>query len=89
MRGSELTEVMAVVVDHLVNAQESTSGLKRAMETVVAMTGQFNGKDVTTYLEAFKDETLMRNVLEEKWLSVFPQVVMPSIHVDVLKMQAD
>ena len=35
MRGSELADVMAVALDHLVNARESSVGLDRAIETIV------------------------------------------------------
>ena len=72
MRGSELTEAMAVDVDCLVNACESISGLDKAVETVVGMIGRFNGKDVTNYLEAFKAEMLMRDVPDDRQLSAFP-----------------
>ena len=41
MRGSELAEAMVVVVDRLVHAQESTSGLDKAMEAIVGMAGRF------------------------------------------------
>mgnify|MGYP000244004130 CR=1 FL=1 len=54
MRGSELTEAMAVDVDRLVNARESSAGLDRAIEMIVDMVGRFNEKDATRYLEAYK-----------------------------------
>ena len=87
MRGNELAEVMAVIVDCLVNARESTNGLYKSVETILGMTGRFNGKDVMNYLEAFKAKMLMRDVFQR--LSAFLGVVMPSIHVEVLEMQAD
>ena len=89
MRGSELAEAMVVVVDRLVNARESTSGLDRVVETIVGMTGRFNRKNIMNYLEAFKAEMLMRDVPDDRQLSAFPRVVIPSTHTEVLEMQAD
>ena len=86
MRDSELVEAMAVVVNRLVNARESTSGLDRAVDMVVDMTGRLNGKDVTNYLEAFKAKMLMRDVPEDTQLSAFTRVATPSIHAEVLEI---
>ena len=63
---------MLKAVDHLVNTCESTSGLDRDVETVVGTTCRFNGKDVTNYLETFKAEMLMRDVLDDRRLFAFP-----------------
>ena len=62
---------MAMVVGRLVDARERASGLDRAIETVVGTTRRFIGKDVTNYLEAFKAEMLMRDIPNDKRLSVF------------------
>ena len=51
--------------------------------------GQFNGKDVTSYLETYRAEMLMRNIPEDRQLSGFPRVVTPSTHAEVLEVQAD
>ena len=53
MRGSELAEAMAPVVDRIVNVREGTSALDRAIEAIVSTIGQFGGKDATRYLEAY------------------------------------
>ena len=42
MRETELTEAMAVAVDCLMNARESTSTLNRVVETIVDTIGRFN-----------------------------------------------
>ena len=52
MRGSELAEAMAVVVDRLVSAREGVNALDRAIEATVDKIGRFSGKDATSYLEA-------------------------------------
>ena len=72
MRGSKVLGAMMVVVDRLVNAWEKVNGFDRTIETTVDMMGQFNGKDVSTYLEAYKAEMLMRDIPEDMRLSGFP-----------------
>ena len=89
MRGGELAEAMAAAVDRLVNAREGINGLDRAIETVVNTMGRFNGRDSTSYLDAYKAEMLMRNIPEDRRLTGFPRVVTPSIHTEVLEIQAD
>ena len=71
MRGSEVAEVMAVAVDRIVNAREGVGSLDRAIETIVGTTGRFNGKEVLTYLEAYKAKMLMRDIPADRWLSGF------------------
>ena len=61
MRGGELAEAMAVAVHCLVNTQESSSGLERALEMIVGMIDRFNGKEVTNYMESYKAEMLMQD----------------------------
>ena len=48
MRGGELAKAMTVAVNRMLNAQESSAGLIRAIETMVGTMGRFNGKDVTS-----------------------------------------
>ena len=86
MRGSELTKVIAVAVDRIVNSWEGTSTLDRAIEATVGMIGRFNGKDVTSYLEAYRAKMIMRDILVDRQLPGFPQVVTPSIHMEVLEV---
>ena len=45
MRGSDLAEAMASVVDRIVSAREGTGALDRAIEAVVGTIGRFSGKD--------------------------------------------
>mgnify|MGYP006970537588 CR=1 FL=1 len=69
------------------NAREGTGTLNRDIEAIVEMIGRFSGKDVMQYLEAYRAEMIMRDILEEWWLSGFLRVVMLSIHVEVLEVQ--
>ena len=66
MRRSELAEAMVVPVDRLMNALEGKSALDRAVESIVIAIGQFNGKDTTSYLETYKTEMMMRDILEDR-----------------------
>ena len=71
MRGSKLAEAMAVAVDRLVSAREGVSALDRAIEATIDKIGRFSGKDVTSYLEVYKSEMQMRNILEDRQLTAF------------------
>ena len=88
MRGSELAEAMAVVVDCLVSAREGASALDWAIEATISKIGRFGGKDATSYLEAYKSEMQMRDIPEDSRLAGFPRVVTPLIHAEVVEIQA-
>ena len=75
MRGSELVEARAIVVDRLLNARESSTGLNRAIENIVGMKSQFNGKEVSSYLETYRAKMVMRDIPEERRLGNFDRVV--------------
>ena len=47
MRGSELAEVMVVVVNCIVSARDGMGTLDRAIEGIVGTIGRFNGKYMT------------------------------------------
>ena len=88
MRGSELAEVMAVAVVRMVSAREGASALDRVIEATIGKIGRFDGKDATSYLEAYKSEMQMRNIPENRRLARFPRVVTPQIHTEMVEIQA-
>ena len=88
MRGSELAEAMASVIDRIVSAREGTSTLDRAIDAVVSTIGRFSGKDATSYLEAYRAEMVMRDIPEDRRLAGFPRVAMLGIHAEVLVVRA-
>ena len=89
MRVSDIAEAMASAVDRIVNAREGTGALDRAIEAVVGTIGWFSGKDATKYLASYGAKILMRDILEERCLTGFPRVAMPSIHAEVLEVRAE
>ena len=62
MTHGELVQAMAMVVDHLLNAEENSAGLDSSIETIVDTLGQFNGKDFMSYLEAYMAEMVTRDI---------------------------
>ena len=75
MRGSDLTEDMTWTMDRIVSAREGTGAVDRAIEAVVGTIGRFGEKNTTRYLEAYRAEMIMRDILVDRWLSRFPRVV--------------
>ena len=54
MSGRELAKTMATAIDHILIAREGTGTLDMVIEAIVGMIDWFNGKDVTSYLEAYQ-----------------------------------
>ena len=88
MRGTKLAEAMVAVVDCLVNAREGTGTIDRAIESIAGAIERFGGKNATRFVEAYRFEMVMRDILVDKRLSVFSRVVSLSIHAEVLEVQA-
>ena len=88
MRGSELAEAMAVVVDRLVSDREGASALDLAIEATVGKIARFGGRDATSYLEAYKSEMQMRDIAEDRQLAGFPRVITPNIHAEMVVIHA-
>jgi hypothetical protein len=78
---------MASAVDRKVSAREGAGALDRAIEAVVGSIGQFGGKNATSYLEAYRDEMVMRDIPEDRRLSGFPRMATPGVHADVLEVR--
>jgi hypothetical protein len=89
MRGAGLAEAMASAVDRIVSAREDANALDRAIEAVVGTIGRFGGKNATSYLEAYRAEMVMRDIPEDRRLSGFPRVAVPSIHAEVLEVREE
>jgi hypothetical protein len=80
---------MALTVYRIVNACKGASALDRAIEAIVGMIGRFDGKDATSYLEAYQAKMVMRNIPKDMLLAGFPRMAMSGIHAEVLKVRAD
>ena len=89
MKGSELAEAVASIVDRIVSAREGTSALDRAIAAIVGTIGRFGGKDATSYLEAYQAEMVMRDIPVDRRLAGFPRVAMSGIHAEVLEVCAE
>ena len=87
MRGTKLAKAMEATIHRLVNSCEGTGTLDRAIETIVGTIARFEGKNATSYLEPYRAKMIMRDILEDRRRPIFPRVVTPSIHAEVLKMQ--
>ena len=89
MNGEDLATMMVAAMDRMMQERDNTTGLDRAIETVVGTMGRFDGKDVSRYLEGYRAEMLMRDVTAAKRLNSFARVVTPSLYGEILEMIAE
>ena len=55
---------------------------------IVSRISRFNRKDVTSYLEAYRAEMIMRDIPKDSRMSGFPWVVTSSIDTELFEVQA-
>jgi hypothetical protein len=89
MRGADLAEAMASVVDRIMSTREGVVALDKAIEAVISNIGRFYGKNATSYLEAYRAEMVMRDIPEDRRLSGFPRVATPGVHAEVLAVREE
>ena len=53
---------MVVSVDHMVSAREGTDALDRAIESIVSTIGRFGGNNVTSYLDTYQVNMIIRDM---------------------------
>ena len=75
----------------MLQKRENMLDVDRALETIIGTTGRFNEfqKYVSCYLEAFEAEMLMRGILEVRKLIGLSKLVVLSLHLEILELQAE
>ena len=51
MNEEDLATMMVAAMDRMMQEQDNTMGLDRAIETVIGTMGRFDGNDISRYLE--------------------------------------
>ena len=61
--------------------------VEKVVDRIVEIMGQFNGRNITEFLDAYKREMIQRNIYEARQISSFKRVVANNVQRWVIELQ--
>ena len=62
---------MMAIFEQMMRCRDNNASVEKAVEHIVEVAGQFNGRNITEFLDAYKKEMNQRNVAEACQISSF------------------
>ena len=78
---------MMLIVEEMMRSQDNNASVEKAVDRVVALEGQFDGRNITKFLDAYRREMNQRDVSEARQISSFKRVVSNNIQRRVIELQ--
>ena len=80
-------ERMMAIVEQMMSSWDNDASVEKIVERVVEIEGQFDGRNITKFLDAYKREMNQRDVSEARPISCFKRVVTNNIRRRVIELQ--
>ena len=80
-------ERMRVIFKQMIRSQDNNTSVEKVVGRVVEVVGQFYGRNITEFLDAYKREINQRDVSEVRQISSFKRVVINNIQRRVIELQ--
>ena len=80
-------ERMMLIVEQMMRSRDNDASVEKAVDRVVELEGQFDGRNVTKFLDAYKREMNQRDVSEARQIASFKRVVANNIQRRVIELQ--
>ena len=68
---AEELERMMVIVKQMMRSRDNNASVDKAVDRTVEVMGQFNGRNITEFLDAYKREMVQRDVTAARQISSF------------------
>ena len=80
-------ERMMVIFEQMMRCQDNDTNVGKAIDRIMEVVGQFNGRNITEFLDAYKREMNQRDVSEAHQILSFKRVVANNIQRRVIELQ--
>ena len=80
-------ERMMLIVEQMMRSRDNDASVEKAVDRVVELEGQFDGRNITKFLDAYKREMNQRDVSEARQITSFKRVVANNIQRRVIELQ--
>ena len=68
-------ERMIVIVEQMMRSRDNDASMEKAVVCIVETEGQFDGRNITKFLDTYKREMNQRDVSEARQITSFKRVV--------------
>ena len=80
-------ERMMLIVEQMMRSRDNDASMEKAIDRVVELEGQFDGRNVTKFLDTYRREMNQRDVSEARQITTFKRVVAYSVQRRVIELQ--
>ena len=80
-------ERMMVIVKQMMRSRDNDASVEKVVDRVIESKGQFDGRNITKFLDAYKREMNQRDVSEARQITSFKRVVANNIQRRVINLQ--
>ena len=80
-------ERMMVIVKQMMRSQDNDASVEKVVDRIVEIEGQFDGRNITKFLDTYKRVMNQRDVFEARQISSFKRVVTNNIQRTVIELQ--
>ena len=82
----EFERIMAIV-EQMMRSRDNDARVEKVVDRVVETEGQFDGRNITKFLDAYKREMNQRDVSEARQITSFKRVAANNIQRRVIELQ--
>ena len=78
---------MMLIVEQMMRARDNDTSVEKAVDCVVELKGQIDGRIVTKFLDTYRREMNQRDVSEAREIASFKRVVANNVQRRVIELQ--
>ena len=80
-------ERMMIIFEQMMRSRDNDASVEKAVNRVVEVEGQFDGRNITKFLDVYKREMNQRDVSEARQISSFKRVAANNVQRRVIELQ--
>ena len=80
-------ERMILIVEQMIRSRDNDASVEKAVDRVAELEGQFDGRNVTKFLDTYRREMNQRDVSEARQIASFKRVVANNVQRRVIELQ--
>ena len=78
---------MMAIFEQMMRCRDNDASVEKAVDRIVKVAGQFNGRNITEFLDAYKSEMNERDIFEARQISSFKRVAANNVQRRVIELQ--
>ena len=79
-------ERMMLIVEQMMRSRDNDASVEKAVDRVVELEGQFDGRNVTKFLDTYRREMNQRDVSEARQIASFKRIVANNVQRRVIEL---